>query len=934
MMRALLCSMAVFTVGFALGCSPWPAPGPGTRWPAPQGLGTFITQGAPLRDTILDLVAKGDRAYALQTLAPGYSVELEYVASPTTALFELDATSHAVRELPAAPIAVKALWPSDESQGVLAVNGSEVASFDGATWTSLPALPSSATLGFLYRADAQRVFARLGTSPLVYAAGAWRDLLGAVPARARQQLVFGPWSASAVRVVWTEPGATQLQACTQTIDTTTLSALDAASCKDNLPTGQFLGEAVNGTIDDFQVTFAISGGGGLVWRFANGAWSRGANIGASRARVTPGAKDLCLDAAVSGAPPGTSAVMRVSGGQPAETLFMPSYALFGCAGDERTCARNVDLTIQAVNRDCTATWLLSDNFVDATRKVYLKDVALPAHDAVACSPACSAQQLCAAVSDSAGACVADPASNATASLFAASLRLQVGVFSGVRALPELSFANPETGAPLAGFSTQLDQEQRTVASGPAQVPVTMTVHVSGSVDRAFTFTMPNENTQADLGTVFLFRGTRLGKAPAALNAGALSTVLVSDAGGSLVLPLQGADGGVTVTQVEDDGAGGVQARALAPSDGSASTPVASPDGRWLLWRDGRGLEVLELATAQRTTVASAAVGPWLTASAVFSGDSSTVAIPRGSPEGSTSVVSLGALPTERFVASAPGQVALQLSHDGATLLRHLATGWELATSTSAFVASTAAHAWLSGDGSRLYSASGDVGALALSVQATTEGGPSVQVATGVRAVTVDPLGADALFSTFLGGKTTVSRVAGATGQVSVVQASIAGVADARPSGALWVRDASATTVFFPFGQSPGRVFSGAHSFVFDDRRQLLAVATGLLLTHDTATTLPPGPGVFTAGATRRISAATASISTLSGNSEVSVKRYASPNLSPPPVVDARFTNPATDGRQSYGAPCAVYSVPVAIPSVTSGGAVSWTADGSEVYCVR
>jgi hypothetical protein len=202
---------------------------------------------------------------------------------------------------------------------------------------------------------------------------------------------------------------------------------------------------------------------------------------------------------------------------------------------------------------------------------------------------------------------------------------------------------------------------------------------------------------------------------------------------------------------------------------------------------------------------------------------------------------------------------------------------------------------------------------------------------------VDPEGADAVFAVGLpGGKSSVSRVAGATGAVTLLQASLTGFGEAvGPLGALWVRDATgSTTVFFPFGAA-GRALAGNHSFVADDRRQLLAVASGMLVTASTAAPVPTGPGVFTADSTRRVAAASASISTLSGNTEVSVKRYASAALVPVPVVDARFTAPATDGRQSYLAPCALYSVPVRRPTIApSGGAVTWLDDGAEVYCVR
>lgn len=918
-MRALLLLAGALTAA----CSPWPAPTATARWPEPKGLGTFIVEGAPLRATTLDVVAKNDRVYVLQTLGPGYTVDLVLARERTTTVLELDPATNKVTTLPAPPFDVDALWPSDEPVGMLASQGPQIASFDGSTWTTLPPLPSPG-LVFMYRADARRVFARTTATSWLYADGSWHDLALALGSGARSALVLGPWSSTAVRLVWIENGATQHQACSQLVDTTSLSALGAPVCKDALWLSKFLGDAINGTVDDFQVVFTDDLKTALVWRFSGGAWSRGALISAGAVRATPGSKDLCVDTLSIdvGATTRSTPLMRVSGGQPVETLFIPSFSLLGCTGDERTCARHVDLVLQGVNRDCTATWLLTDNFIDARRRAYAKKFDLPFRDAVTCTPACSSRELCLATSETAGVCALDPVSNSTATQMPASLVLRVEGSNGTPVLPELSFTAPDTGLPLTGFTTQV-LTGSTLVSGPPGTPVTMTVHASGHADRAFTFTMPNENTQADLGTVYLMRGTRLGLAPAGVSR---STVLASDAGASLVLPLASADGGVSMTQVLEAADGGVLLRALTGSDATASAPVVSPDGRWLLWTDARGLSLLDLATQQRHPVTSTLGAGWQLASTVFSGDGSTVAISLGA---GTSVHSLAAPPVERFVANAVG-TALQLSRDGSTLLHHAPAGWTLTTVSGSFVASNAPSALLSGDGARLYSTSGSFGALTLSVQPTTLGATSTPVATGVRAVTIDPGGGDALFDSFSSGATTVSRISGST--VSVVQAGIPGQAEALTAGALWVRDTSSTTVFFPFATATGRVFTGNHGFFFDDRHALLS-AKGLLITATSSRSLPPGPGVFSFDSTRRINPASRSISTLSGNTEVSVKSYASPNLTPTPAVDARFTD--AGGRQSYFAPCALFSVGAKSFSITpSGGAVTFLDAGTEVYCVR
>jgi hypothetical protein len=100
--------------------------------------------------------------------------------------------------------------------------------------------------------------------------------------------MLGPWSDTAVRLVWVEPAGAAFQVCTQLVDTTSFSAMGVASCRITQTRPAFLGDAVNGTVDDFQVVFApVSGRGAQVWRFVNGAWAPGSFITAAALFQTP-----------------------------------------------------------------------------------------------------------------------------------------------------------------------------------------------------------------------------------------------------------------------------------------------------------------------------------------------------------------------------------------------------------------------------------------------------------------------------------------------------------------------------------------------------------------------------------------------------------------------------------------------------------------------
>lgn len=393
---------------------------------------------------------------------------------------------------------------------------------------------------------------------------------------------------------------------------------------------------------------------------------------------------------------------------------------------------------------------------------------------------------------------------------------------------------------------------------------------------------------------------------------------VGDAGDSLVLPLMNADGGV-LTEVREASDGGLQLLALSAFEGVPTTPIVSASGAWVLWSDGSGLVAVRPSSGQRV-VLSAAQG-WQTRLAVFSGDEGVVAVPNAM---GVVVFGLVGTPTERYRAMPNGGDPPQLSFDGATMLRRVGPDFLISTAVDSHVVSSAAQAVLSGDGLRIYTTAGAPGALTLSVQSTAAGAPRTTVATGVRAFTVDPVGGDVLFDGVVAGSTRISR-ASATGQVSVVQSGLAGTAESLPSGALWVRDTTSTTVFFPFGAATGRRFIGSHSFSFDGHGALLSPA-GLRVTTTDVQELPAGPGVFAAGSTRRLDGT--SVIILNGGAAPRPAPYAAAAAGT--VVDPLFTS--TTGLQSYFAPCAPVQLPTRTISVASSGAVTTTAGPSELYC--
>jgi hypothetical protein len=161
--------------------------------------------------------------------------------------------------------------------------------------------------------------------------------------------------------------------------------------------------------------------------------------------------------------------------------------------------------------------------------------------------------------------------------------------------------------------------------------------------------------------------------------------------------------------------------------------------------------------------------------------------------------------------------------------------------------------------------------------------------------------------------------------VSMVQSGLAGSAESLPSGALWVRDPTSTTVFFPFSAAAGRRFIGSQPFAFDGHGALLS-PLGLRVTPTDFADLPPGPGVFATLSTRQLTGT--SVVILNGGAGPRPVEWAAAAAGT--SADPLFTS--TTGLQSYFASCAPVLLPTKTFSVAATGTVTSAAGPSELFC--
>jgi hypothetical protein len=394
-MRTLLVAF-VFT-----GCSAWQFPEPTARWPRPPGFGVVVWDGAPLRPMTMDSVVSLDRVFVAIHQGPGRDAELNRVEEATLELREVQPASGAVKSLPPSMLAVApvVLWPSLEAGGVLAQQGTRVASWDGTTWTELPALPMSAKPELLRRVDARHVTLRIGGQAWVLVNGAWR-----MPAFVTADVVaavWGPARDGRSRVVW-QSGAQGL--CTATLRLSDVMLEDTPSC---LP-GFIMpgGDALNGSMESFTA-WTREGEELQLFHFANGSWSRGGRVRGQALLATPQSADAVVSIPVTGTFP-LQDLTRAVRGRVTETLFLQSWQLFGCDG-LRACARGLRSLEELVASDASTVHFVLENLVDARRSIYLKTLTVPHRDTGTCTPDCAMGQLCVRGSSIANLCVLDPA---------------------------------------------------------------------------------------------------------------------------------------------------------------------------------------------------------------------------------------------------------------------------------------------------------------------------------------------------------------------------------------------------------------------------------------------------------------------------------------------------------------------------------------------
>ncbi len=404
----LRASHAVVLLLACAACSAWQFPEPQARWPRAPALGVPAWDGPPLRPTAFAAVASGDGVYVSVLQSPGRDFELKPVTESSLELLAFTPATGATKVLPRLswPATPVVLWPSS-APGVVVQQGARAASFDGAAWSELPALPAS-PLDLLWRVDGQHVVARRGSQLWSLAGGAWLPLT--LPAQANvTSAVFGPAQDGRARLVWSN-GADGL--CTAMVGLGDGVLLDAPVCRSGT-TEMLGGDSLNGTPDDFHAWSVVFANVDIaVWRYSvAGGWARGVTTAGRGLGLTPASPGAVVTQRITGTFP-IDTLTRVGQGRLTEALFVQSWELMGCDGEPWVCASRVGFMQQVVALDGASTSFVMENVVDGRRSLYVKTLALPHRDGGSCTPACAANQLCVRGSGIANLCVADPAADA------------------------------------------------------------------------------------------------------------------------------------------------------------------------------------------------------------------------------------------------------------------------------------------------------------------------------------------------------------------------------------------------------------------------------------------------------------------------------------------------------------------------------------------
>lgn len=911
-----------------VGCSPWRFPEPPSRLAPPaDALGQQLpTEGGLLRTFGFRLGTSANRAIVMVEEGPGYDSKLERVTTTTTHWYSVDAKGQR-KDLAAPPAALNHFWPSQQPDTVLASSGGRLFTLSGddawsevAQSTPLTALPDFATM----MADG-RVFARTGSKASVLVNGTWHHLSDALNLGTTGVLVFGPASQDGVRLVWLDVNTHDV--CTQVFDTTTLFApRGPKNCKQagpQLPGLAWLGDAFNGTIDDFQVVFDVTDHD-VLWHFSENTWHRGYIVVARSTPTVFGSLDTFLSTSQAGQAGG---VYRMVKGQGAGIAYQPPYNLFeGCT----LPACNPKGGAFALASDLSAAWYLTVNEADAKRTVFLKRVSTTPEPET-CLPACTEVQMCLRTTATTTSCVSDGSKLGVSTDIPATARLQFATAQGP-AYPVITLTNPDSGIIITP-ATRVEGLVEVVELPPS-TPIILNAELPGYPRLHVPFTTQIDGVQTDLGSFSFSRGIVLGRA---VNSQAPALV-----GNAFYVPVASVDGGSSIVRVQDASDGGVEV--VSGFEGQVDTAVwSSPDGHWLLLESGTRLEVVDLTTSARAAVVNSVLNEgWSTPH--FSRDGHGVAIERAS---GISVVSLsGTAPTERFEVhgtdSANRATFVQLSRDATVLLAHLNTGWVAATATAQVpLGAAGSDAILSGDGAFVYLATtlGSGNTSSLSVRSTGSSGAFVQFATGATAFAADLDGADLLFTTPTGtGRSQVSRYVASAGLVAQV-AQLQGQAGASPhAGALWVDNGQGHfNLFFPCSLATPRVVSGnapttlGGSVDWLGRLQSISTNATRIYSETSEQLVARGPGVFRPDASRRLNSIGFTLDTVSGTGIASTTAWtpSSAGLNISPVFTRE--NP----MNSLGFPCALHSFPLRTLAVDSvRGVATWTPAGTELRCVR
>ncbi|MFO0593965.1 MAG: hypothetical protein U0228_01640 [Myxococcaceae bacterium] len=893
-------------------CTGWEIGAPPARFSLPTSLGTQLpSEGSTLRQLGFKLGATSERAVVM--VQEGAGLDRDFNPAPTTThWYSVDATM-AVRPLAEPPFAVDLFWPTAVAGNALVSAGSVVQTLDSHdVWTQLSAnVPVNPE--FLVQGADGRIFARGRGTAFVWDApsASWKSLTDALALPDLGGLVLGPVDATFARIIWQDGHSSDI--CTQKVELATLTASGARTCKsvgNATPIPRLLGDAVNGTVDDFELALLlVAPRTAAIWHFSNEQLERGNSIRAM-SLVTSFAD---ADAVLSSSEPRVSGqLMRVRDGKGAGTFFSVPGDLFAeCLPP----ACRLTAGAYALDAHLTAHWFLSGNEADARRTLYLKRVPFdPAP--LTCTPACKATEVCVHATASLNVCAIDESLIGAPTFVPATVRVETFNANGVAQPATLTLALPDGGVELVvprleGTTQTFDVPQNT----PLRLTMALPNHATQTVD----FTSANEGVMADLGQFRLGLGARVGRKLGSLDlcasSGALITLTGSPQGAALQRVRTATDGGIEVTE-------------LLAVDPLAVASGCAPDGGLALVGEPTRLHVTSTDTGVDQIVTDPGSSePWF--SATFSRDGTSAAVERQS---GFTVVSLNGTPSLRYSVRGPNQAnrarLVQLSNDGSVALATKIGPTLSITSMAGEVTlpDPGGLAALSGDGQWLYLTAQLVPPFTLSARPTTTGGTTTQIATNVSAWAIDPDGADVWFTTATSPMVhQLQHWVASTGTATVVM-QLNGVVSSLPrAGALW----AGSTLYYPVSAVTPRALTSAFPDSVDAQGRLQAMSAQklTLFTPTSITDLSRGPGLFRGGQRRMNGLLT--IDELLGTSVLGTAPFTN---EPQALLAPAFTTvrPVT----SIDLPFGVYTQPARTVVVDSqSGVASWTVVGADVFAV-